>query len=87
MEQLAKELNVSVIDLKALLNSVVIGIEQDKAKEAFLSADEATRTALCLAYVVHAGKKMNQFTMTYLTNPEAKKAFISNAYNLVTQGA
>jgi hypothetical protein len=83
IKELAESMNVSVTDLMCLANSVVNSIVKDGAKEAFLSMDETDRVEMSSAYIPVAVRKMNQFTSTYLTNPEARKVFKQNVLEVL----
>jgi len=82
MQELAKELNVSVADLKCLLTSVINSLHQDNMVEKFYSATEEERIEICEAYVITAVKKMETFVSTYITNPVARKQFIKTLFAL-----
>lgn len=80
IEQLAKDLNVSEADLMCLLNSVCESIKQDKAVDSFLSMSESDQCEMCLAYVAHAVRKIQEFHTAYITKPELKKSFDAYVY-------
>lgn len=75
IEQLAKDLNVSEADLMCLLTSVCNSIKQDKAVDSFLDMSESDRCEMCLAYVQHAVRKIQEFHTAYITQPELKLTF------------
>jgi len=80
IEQLAKDLNVSEADLMCLLTSVCNSIKQDNFVDGFLSLTEGDREEVCLAYVQHAVRKIQEFHTAYITNPELKESFDTYVY-------
>ena len=78
--QLAKDLNVSEADLMCLLTSVCNSIKQDKAVDSFLSMSEGDQCEMCLAYVAHAVRKIQEFHTAYITKPELKESFDAYVY-------
>ena len=80
IEQLAKDLNVSEADLMCLLTSVCNSIKQDKFVDGFLSLCESDREQMCLAYVQHAVRKIQEFHISYITKPELKQNFDAYVY-------
>ncbi|ANY29571.1 hypothetical protein BOX08_gp06 [Pseudoalteromonas phage BS5] len=80
IEQLAKDLNVSEADLMCLLTSVCNSIKQDKAVKAYIEMSENDREEMCLAYVQHAVRKIQEFYTAYITKPELKENFDTYVY-------
>ena len=80
ISQLAKDLNVSEADLMCLLTSVCSSIKQDKFVDGFLSLGESDREQMCLAYVQHAVRKIQEFHTAYITKPELKEGFDTYVY-------
>lgn len=80
---LAESMGVSVADLMCFAESVAVGINQDGAKDAFLSMTDSDKTETSIAYAAHAVRKMDQFTTTYMTNPEARELFQANVLALM----
>lgn len=78
---LADSMNVSVADVMGMAQSVANSIEQDGAVDALSKASNEDSTKMIQAYVVHAVKKVDRFTTTYLTNPEARETFQKRVYN------
>lgn len=72
--ELAKELNVSVIDVECLAQAVASGIKKDGAGHYYLSAREHDQTEAALAWGASAVKKMDKFVSNYLTNSDARQA-------------
>lgn len=83
IKELADSMNVSVTDLMCLAQSVVIGINQDGAKDSFLAMNDSDKVETTSAYVAHSVRKMNQFVSTYLTNPEARELVHTNVLALM----
>lgn len=80
VSQLAKDLNVSEADLMCLLTSVCNSIKQDKFVDGFLGLGERDRNEMCLAYVQHAVRKIQEFHTEYITKPELKENFDRYVY-------
>ena len=80
IEQLAKDLNVSEADLMCLLTSVCESIKQDKFADGYLSLNEKDQAEVCLAYVQHAVRKIQEFYTAYITKPELKENFDAYVY-------
>ena len=72
-DALAKELNVSVIDVECLAKAVAAGIKKGGAKDYYLSASEHDQTEFALAWGASAVKKMERFVTTCLTSNEARE--------------
>lgn len=81
IKALADSMGVSVADLMCMAQSVANSIEQDGAVDALSQASDEDSTKMVQAYAVHAVKKIDQFTTTYLTNPEAREMFQARVYN------
>ncbi len=81
VSELAKQMNVSEADLLAMAHSVKNSIIQDNSSQNFIEANEEDQVELTQAYAIHANKKMQQFTNTYQTNPEARKVFQESIYS------
>lgn len=81
IKALAESMNVSVADLMCMAKSVANSIEQDGAVDALSQASDEDSTKMIQAYAVHAVKKVDQFTTTYMTNPEARETFQARVYN------
>ena len=73
-KELAKELNVSVIDVECLAQVVVRGLKNDGAKDYYLSASTEDQVEAALAWGASAVKKMDKFVSNYLTNSDARQA-------------
>lgn len=80
VEQLAKDMNVSEADLMCLLTSVCNSIKQDKFVDGYLAISDEPQAEVCLAYVQHAVKKIQEFHTSYITNPQLKESFDSYVY-------
>lgn len=80
IEQLVKDLNVSEADLMCLLTSVCNSIKQDKFVDGYLSLSESDQAEVCLAYVQHAVRKIQEFHTAYITQPELKLNFDTYVY-------
>jgi hypothetical protein len=83
IKALAESMGVSVADFMCLAQSVANSIQQDKASAAFMALPADDREDMAASYVVHAVKKIDQFTSTYLTNAEARRAFQSNVLAII----
>ena len=80
ISQLAKDLNVNESDLMCLLTSVCNSIKQDKAVDAYIGMSEDDQAEMCLAYVQHAVRKIQEFHTAYITKPELKENFDAYVY-------
>tara|TARA_R100000541_G_scaffold35625_1_gene43795 strand:+ start:915 stop:1181 length:267 start_codon:yes stop_codon:yes gene_type:complete len=80
ISQLANDLNVSEADLMCLLTSVCNSIKQDKFVDGFLSLGESDREEMCLAYVQHAVRKIQEFHTAYIAKPDLKESFDAYVY-------
>lgn len=80
ISQLANDLNVSEADLMCLLTSVCNSIKQDGAVESYIGMSEADQAEMCLAYVQHAVRKIQEFHTAYITKPELKESFDAYVY-------
>lgn len=58
-----------------LAKHVAIGLQNDKAADIFLNADEAFRVEMVLAYVASEVRKFDQFVCEYLTKKEVREKF------------
>lgn len=83
VSELAKSMNVTESDVLTLAQSVVNSLVQDKAQQEFINASEEQGMEITEAYLIHANKKMQQFTTKYNTNPEAREIFIENIFYLL----
>ncbi len=75
IKKLAKEMNVSVHDLKCLAQGVVNSIKKDGIEETFLNETEENKEKISTAYAIHETKKFSKFVTTYITNEEARDTF------------
>ena len=78
--ELAKQMNVNPIDLKAMAQSVANTIEADGIKDKFINAGQEMQIGLTEAYAVDAVKKMTSFTSIYMVRTEARESFIKSVY-------
>ena len=80
INQLAKELNVTVADVESLMQKVCTSISQDDAVELTTQLSESELTEFISAefisaYVESEVKKFSEFCITLLTNTEKRSAF------------
>lgn len=75
VDQLAKKMDVTSLDVESFLASIANSLSDDGAVEYFLKADEKERTEMIEAYAAHAANKAQNFLVSYLSNPEKKAAF------------
>lgn len=75
IKELAKSMGVSETDVLCLAQSVVNSIKQDGAADAFSNLSDADRVELTEGYIVHAVRKVKQFTSIYRVNSMARDAF------------
>lgn len=80
IEQLAKEMNVTVNDVMNLAQSVMNYLIQDGIGETFLTMSEDQQVETIHAYVSHAVKKMKEFQISYMTNTDVKSLFNDMVY-------
>ncbi len=82
-KQLAEETGMSEADIMCMAQSVANSIKQDKAEDAFVNAPAQQQAEMTEAYAAHAQRKFDQFYTRYLTNAEARKAFIVQQHQLL----
>lgn len=82
IEELAKSLNVSTIDLMSLMQSVSNSIIQDDMKDKLFQMNEVERQETIEVYTLHAINKHHEFTSKYFTNDAARKVFIDSVKQL-----
>lgn len=75
IKTLAEIMNVDVIDVEMLLNSIVNSIKKDKVTDCFIGATEKERVEITEAYMMDAVKKFQQFCVEYITNQDKNKSF------------
>ncbi len=81
LKKLAKEMNISEKELMLFASGVVNSIKQDGIVDTFINSSESDRVDISKAYAVNEGRKMEQFTTTYLTNTEAKQELRNSVLN------
>lgn len=80
IEQLAKEMNVTVNDVMNLAQTVMNYLIQDNIDETFLAMSEDQQVETIQAYVLHAVNKMKEFQISYMTNTDVKALFNDMVY-------
>jgi|GEM_PF-1990709 len=86
IQQLAAQMGVSSTDVLSFAQSIALSIEQDKVTDALFATNADDQTEILQAYAVHTAKKSQQFVTTYMTNPEARRAFQLRALHLLQEG-
>lgn len=80
IEQLAKEMNVTVNDVMNLAQSVMNYLIHDEIGETFLTMSQDQQVETIQAYVSHAVRKMKEFQISYMTNTDVKALFNDMVY-------
>lgn len=80
IEQLAKEMNVTVFVVENLTKSILNYLQHDDVAERFLTMSEAQQIETIQAYVLYAVNKMKEFQISYMTNTDVKALFNDMVY-------
>ena len=75
-KELAEQMDVNEHDVIMLATSVINDLTADKMATKFINASDKEQRVILEAYVIAAVEKYKRFLDTYLTNPEARDAFI-----------
>lgn len=79
-------LRLLTADLLNLAKTVAHLIEQDGAKESFIKASQEHQIQIGLAYVDEAGRRITRLQNLFLTNPEFKKMFLRQVFEICKLG-
>ncbi|UZM04615.1 hypothetical protein [Vibrio phage 29Fa.3] len=82
---LAKEMELPLADVQAFATGITNDIIKDGAAENFIQMSEEEREDMIRAYAVHQVKKMRSFTEIYMSNDQARDAFLSSVFALFKQ--
>ena len=80
VQELAKAMNVTELDVSSLLKMVADSIVKDVMSEIFLNMSESERVEVTGAYIQAEVKKFFEFCVTLLTNQEKRSAFVQHMF-------
>ena len=83
LKKLAAEMNISESDLNCFAQGVINSMTKDKIVDSFLSMGDTDQAKITSSYAANEGRKMEQFTTTYLTKAEARDSFVKQVHGLL----
>lgn len=80
IEKLAKQVGVSVADVRCMAQLVANSMKEDKVIDIALGMNEKTQVELVEAYIPSAVRKIDLITTATITRPEVKTALMEQVY-------
>lgn len=82
---LADQMELPRADVQAFATGITNDIIKDGAAEQFIQMSDTEREDMIRAYAIHQVKKMRSFTEIYMSNDQARDAFLSSVFALFKQ--